>query len=84
MIPHSSGYKPLALPITLLQRVLLRLSGAPARFRPFKQGFGQVRLPLRATHSNNHQSRIRTHNEHPAPRAALPLSYLALVEMALT
>ena len=29
MIPHSSGYKPLALPITPLQRVLLRLSGAP-------------------------------------------------------
>lgn len=34
----------------LIQRLVPRLSGAPAHFRPLKQGFGQIRLPLRATH----------------------------------
>lgn len=83
MIPHSSGYKPLVLPITLLQRLVPRLSGAPAHFcflGFFALGsFGQVRLPLSATLCFT-RAGTRTRNTHPTPGPLYRLSYLALVE----
>ena len=82
MIPHSSGYKPLALPITPLQQASPSFRSASA-LSAFKTRLRAGTSTIARDPFNNYQSRIRTYNEHPRLGQFYPLSYLALVERGI-